>query len=54
MPNPKDGKLELLNDKNSALVLVDYRPTMFAGVASGDKTNSSGTQRIALQRPHVS
>jgi nicotinamidase-related amidase len=38
MPNPKDGKLELLTDKNSALVLVDYQPAMFAGVASGDKT----------------
>jgi nicotinamidase-related amidase len=38
MPNPKDGKLELLSDKNSALVLVDYQPAMFAGVASGDKT----------------
>ena len=33
----KDGKLELLTDKNSALVLVDYQPAMFAGVASGDK-----------------
>jgi len=38
MPNPKDGKFELLTDKNSALVLVDYQPTMFAGVASEDKT----------------
>ena len=38
MPNPKDGKLELLTDRNSALVLVDYQPTMFAGVGSGDKT----------------
>ena len=38
MANVKDGKLELLSDKNSALVLVDYQPTMFAGVASGDKT----------------
>ncbi|MGB9175512.1 MAG: isochorismatase family protein [Methanoregula sp.] len=38
MPNPKDGKLELLTDKNSALVLVDYQHAMFAGVASGDKT----------------
>jgi nicotinamidase-related amidase len=38
MPNSKDGKLELLSDKNSALVLVDYQPTMYAGVASGDKT----------------
>ena len=38
MPTPNDGKLELLTDKNSTLVLVDYQPTMFAGVASGDKT----------------
>ena len=38
MVNPKDGKLELLTDKNSTLVLVDYQPAMFAGVASGDKT----------------
>jgi len=38
MPNPKDGKLEQLTDKNSTLVLVDYQHTMFAGVASGDKT----------------
>jgi nicotinamidase-related amidase len=38
MPHQKDGRLELLTDKNSALVLVDYQPTMFAGVASGDKT----------------
>jgi len=38
MPTQKDGRLELLTDKNSALVLVDYQPTMFAGVASSDKT----------------
>lgn len=38
MPEKKDGRLELLTDENSALVLVDYQPTMFAGVASGDKT----------------
>jgi nicotinamidase-related amidase len=37
MPNPEDGKLELLTDRNSALVLMDYQPTMFAGVRSGDK-----------------
>jgi nicotinamidase-related amidase len=38
MANPKETKPELLTDKNSALVLVDYQPAMFAGVASGDKT----------------
>jgi hypothetical protein len=38
MPDPKDGNLEQLTDRNRALVLADYQPTMFAGVASGDKT----------------
>ena len=32
-----NGSLELLTDKNSVLVLVDYQPTMFKSVASGDK-----------------
>jgi hypothetical protein len=38
MTNPKDGKLELLTDKNSLLVLVDFQPSMFKSIASGDKT----------------
>ena len=38
MSNSKDGKLELLTDKNSVLVLVDYQPAMFKSVTSGDKT----------------
>jgi nicotinamidase-related amidase len=38
MADSKDGKLELLTDKNSVLVLVDYQPAMFKSVASGDKT----------------
>jgi nicotinamidase-related amidase len=38
MPGIKDGKLELLTDKNSVLVLVDYQSAMFKGVGSGDKT----------------
>lgn len=38
MVNSIDGKLELLTDKNSVLALVDYQPSMFKGVASGDKT----------------
>jgi nicotinamidase-related amidase len=33
-----DGKLELLTDKNSILALIDYQPSMFRGIASGDKT----------------
>lgn len=32
-----DGILELLTDKNSALILVDYQPTAFKSLASGDK-----------------
>jgi nicotinamidase-related amidase len=38
MDRSKDGKLELLTDKNSVLVLVDYQPSMFKSVSSGDKT----------------
>lgn len=38
MTNLIDGKLELLTDINSVLALVDYQPSMFKGVASGDKT----------------
>jgi len=34
----REGQLELLTDKNSVLVLVDYQPSMFKSVASGDKT----------------
>ena len=38
MADSKNGKLELLSDKNSVLVLVDYQAAMFKGVGSGDKT----------------
>ena len=38
MASSRDGKLELLSDKNSVLVLVDYQPSMFKSVSSGDKT----------------
>jgi nicotinamidase-related amidase len=38
MVNAMDSRLELLTAKNSALVLVDYQPTMIRSVASGDKT----------------
>lgn len=33
-----NGKLKLLTDKNSVLVLVDYQPSMFKSVSSSDKT----------------
>jgi nicotinamidase-related amidase len=38
MTNSKNGKLDLLTDKNSVLVLVDYQPSMLKSVSSGDKT----------------
>ena len=38
MTTTNAGKLELLTDRNSVLVLVDYQSGMFKGVASGDKT----------------
>ena len=31
------GKLEFLTDRNSALALIDFQPSMFRGVGSGDK-----------------
>jgi nicotinamidase-related amidase len=38
MVDSKEAGLELLTDKNSCLVLVDYQASMFKGVASGDKS----------------
>ena len=38
MESVQKGCLELLTDRNSMLVLVDYQSSMFKGVASGDKT----------------
>ena len=38
MIESRNGKLEFLSDKNSALVLVDYQPSMFRSISSGDKT----------------
>lgn len=38
MADSINDKLELLTDKNSVLALIDYQPSMFKGVASGDKT----------------
>jgi nicotinamidase-related amidase len=37
MENSKNEILDLLTDKNSALVLVDFQSAMFKGVGSGDK-----------------
>jgi nicotinamidase-related amidase len=37
MEKIENGKLELISDKNSVLVLVDYQPTMFRSVGSSDK-----------------
>jgi nicotinamidase-related amidase len=50
---PKDGKLELLSDKNSVLVLVDYQPAMFAGVASGDKTITRNAATCAAKAASI-
>ncbi len=38
MIDSKESRLELLTDKNSCLVLIDYQASMFKGVASGDKS----------------
>jgi len=38
MEDQHNWRLELLSATNSALLLVDYQPSMFASVASSDKT----------------
>ena len=38
MVDSRESRLELLTDKNSCLVLIDYQASMFKGVASGDKS----------------
>ncbi len=38
MSNSNSSELELLTDKNSVLVLVDYQPAMIKSISSGDKT----------------
>ena len=53
MSNPNDRKLELLTDKNSALVLVDYQPTMFSGVAPGDKTIIRNAAHYSAKAAHI-
>jgi nicotinamidase-related amidase len=37
MAKTTGGKLDFLTDKNSVLALIDYQPSMFRGVGSGDK-----------------
>jgi nicotinamidase-related amidase len=34
----ENTRLDLLTDRNSVLLLVDYQPAMFRGVGSGDRT----------------
>ncbi|MBN1368828.1 MAG: hypothetical protein JW954_01160 [Dehalococcoidaceae bacterium] len=38
MNNSTENKMTLLTPKNSVLALIDYQPSMFKGVGSGDKT----------------
>lgn len=49
----KDGKLELLTDKNSFLLLVDYQPTSFKSVSSGDKTVIKETAICAAKAARI-
>jgi nicotinamidase-related amidase len=53
MDRAKDGKLEFLTDKNSVLVLVDYQPSMFKSVSSGDKTIIKGAAISAARAAHI-
>jgi nicotinamidase-related amidase len=53
MDRSKDGKLEFLTDKNSVLVLVDYQPSMFKSVSSGDKTIIKGAAISAARTARI-
>jgi nicotinamidase-related amidase len=50
MENPK---LELLTAQNSVLLLVDYQPTMFKGVASGDRNTISDSAVAAAMAAKI-
>lgn len=45
----EDPRLELLTAQNSVLLLVDYQPTMFKGVASGDR-NTINNSAVAVAK----
>ncbi len=49
----KNTKLDLLTDKNSALVLVDYQPAMFRGVGSGDRTAIANSAIAAARAANI-
>jgi nicotinamidase-related amidase len=53
MDRSKNGKLEFLTDKNSVLVLVDYQPSMFKSVSSGDKTIIKGAAISAARAARI-
>jgi nicotinamidase-related amidase len=53
MDHSKDGTLTLLTDKNSVLVLVDYQPSMFKSVSSGDKTIIKSAAIGAAKAAHI-
>jgi nicotinamidase-related amidase len=53
LDHSKDGKLELLTSKNSVLVLVDYQPSMFKSISSGDKTKIKSAAICAAKAAHI-
>jgi nicotinamidase-related amidase len=53
MDNSSGWKYELLTDKNSALVLVDYQPSMFKSVGSGDKTIIKSAAVLAAKAARI-
>lgn len=48
-----DPKLEMLTAQNSVLLLVDYQPTMFKGVASGDRNAISNSAVAAAKAAKI-
>jgi len=48
-----DPKLELLTAHNSVLLLVDYQPTMFKGVGSGDRNGIANSAIAAAKAAKI-
>lgn len=49
----ENSKLDLITDKNSLLLLVDFQPGMFRGIGSGDRTNIKNAAMAATKAAQI-
>ncbi len=53
MAEINNGKLDLLSDKNSMLILVDYQPAMIKSVISGERQKLKKQQSTLLGSKYI-